>query len=454
MNIVKVNEEIFREYDIRGVYGIDIDEDVSYTIGRSFGSYIKNKVVIIGHDNRASSPVISSALISGLLESGCEVIDLGLVTTPMYYFAKKKNKIESGIMVTASHNPKEYNGFKISFDIIGNACGEMIYSFRDYTNKGVFASANGGKVTLLDIREDYLDLLKKSISLGDKRVKVVVDCGNGTGSVIIKEVMNLFNVECQYLYCDSNPDFPNHQPDPAVKHNQMDISNKVRELDYDYGFSVDGDADRVGVVDELGNIIPSDLYLDIIYRDLQDKASPKKAIYDVKCSKSLIDDLESMGYEQTMYRTGNSYMNMKINGDDYMFGGEFSGHVWFRDRFPGFDDGIYAGLRVLEILSRSDKKLSELLLGLNKYYSTEENKLKVTEENKFKIVDSVKKYCDEKGYKYNSIDGVRVMFDDSWALVRASNTGPNIITRFESKSEERLKMLENEFTSILKSFSN
>ena len=306
MKIVKINEKIFREYDVRGVYNIDINEDVSYTFGRSFGSYIKDKTVIIGHDNRSSSPVINNCLIKGLIESGCHVIDLGLVTTPMYYYAKKKNNIESGIMITASHNPKEYNGFKISFDISGNAYGKMIYDFRNFTNNGVFSSGKGDVISL-DIKNDYLKLINDSISLGKKKIKLVIDCGNGTG--------------------ESNSEFPNHQPDPAVKTNQIDLSKKVVELGYDYGFSIDGDADRVGIVDEKGNILASDMYLLLIYKYLSNTISLKKAIYDVKCSKSLIDELDKLGYEQTMYRTGNSYMNMKINKDNYMFGGEFSG--WY-----------------------------------------------------------------------------------------------------------------------------
>ncbi len=448
MNIVKVDKKIFREYDIRGIYGTDIDENVAYTIGRSFASFIKNKTIIIGYDNRESSPMIKDALVKGLLESGGHVINLGLVTTPMYYYAKKKKNIESGIMITASHNPKEYNGFKISFNLIGNAYGQSIRDFEVFTNKGIFKSELG-ILENVNIKQDYLDLIKNSISLGNRKIKLVVDCGNGTGSIIIKDVLNMFNVDVEYLYCDSDSNFPNHQPDPAVKSNQIALSNKVCELNSDFGFSVDGDCDRVGIVDELGNILSADLYLTLVYRVLSDTINPKKAIYDVKCSRTLIEELNKLGYEQTMYRTGNSYMNMKINTEKYAFGGEFSGHVWFRDKFPGFDDGIYAGLRVLEILSNSNKKLSELLENLNKYYSTEELKAQVTEENKFDIVENVKKYCDEKKYKYNDIDGIRIEFDDSWALIRASNTGPNIVLRFESKTEERLKEIQEEFTTVL-----
>ncbi len=449
MKIVKINENIFREYDIRGIYDIDINIDVAYTIGRSFGSYIKNKQVIIGYDNRTSSPIIAENLILGLIESGCNVINLGLVTTPMYYYAKKKNNIESGIMITASHNPKEYNGFKISFDIIGNAYGHLIKDFKDFTNKGHFISGNG-RITNLDIKNDYLNLIKDSINLGPKKIKLVVDCGNGTGSIIIKDILDLFDIEYELLYCESNPEFPNHEPDPAVYNNQLDLSEQVLKLKYDFGFGIDGDADRVGIVDEKGNIIAADIYLALIYRDLSNKIKPKKAIYDVKCSKTLIDELDKLGYEHMMYRTGNSYMNMKINLDNYQFGGEFSGHIWFKDRFPGFDDGIYAGLRVLEILSHSDITLSELLNGMNKYYSTEEIKIPTDEVKKFQIVEEIKKYCHYKKYKYNDIDGIRVEFDNSWALVRASNTGPNIIVRFEANNQERLKQLQLEFMEEIK----
>ena len=450
MKIVKVNESIFREYDIRGIYEKDIDVDVSYTIGRSFGSYIDEKVVIVGHDNRSSSPIISDNLINGLIESGVKVIDLGLVTTPMYYFAKKKNHIKNGIMITASHNPKEYNGFKISFSNMGNAYGKDIIDFCHYTNQGTFD--NGiGTITKLDIKNEYMDIIKKGINLGPKKIKVVVDCGNGIGSIIIKDIMNMFNVECKYLYCESNPEFPNHQPDPAVKLNQVDLANKVKELGYDYGFSVDGDADRVGIVNEKGDILLSDMYLTLMYRMLKDKINPRKAIYDVKCSKALIDELDKLGYTHTMYRTGNSYLNMKINTDNYVFGGEFSGHVWFKDKFPGFDDGIYAGLRVLEILSNEKRTLSELLSGLNKYYSTEEIKVPTTDIKKTFIVNEVKKYCDKMSYQYNDIDGIRTTFDDSWALIRKSNTGPNIILRFEAKTESRLKEIQKEFTSLVNS---
>lgn len=457
MEIVKINDKIFREYDVRGIYGVDLNIDVAYTFGKSFGSYIQiqgNKDVIIGNDNRESGPVLSNGLIKGLIESGVHVINLGLVTTPMYYYAKKKFNIKCGIMITASHNPREYNGFKISFDEIGNAYGQMISDFRDYTNKGEFIDGNGS-ISTINIKEDYLEEIRKSINLGDKKIKVVYDCGNGTGSIIVKDILDMFdNIEYELLYCDSDPTFPNHHPDPCVHANLKDLSKKVQELGYDIGIGIDGDADRVGVVDNNGNIISADLYMLIMYRYLNENLNVRKALFDVKCSKTLIDELEKLNIEPVMYRTGASYTNMMMQKENFDFGGEYSGHLFFRDKFMGFDDGIYAGLRMIELLSKTDKKCSELLDGVNKYFSTEELKFDAADDIKFEIVDKVKKYCEDNNYHILTIDGVRVVFEDSWALIRCSNTGPNITVRFEAKTEERLKELQDEFTQLLNTYLN
>ena len=453
MNLKKINETIFREYDVRGIYGEDLDQDVAYTFGRSFATYIRkfgNNTVIVGHDNRESSPELSEGLINGLMESGANVIDLGLVTTPMYYFAKLKNKIETGIMITASHNPREYNGFKISFSIDGNACGKAITDFRDFTNKLEFIEKEGTYRTI-DIKDEYLNEVKNSVDIGNRKVKVVYDCGNGTGSIIVKEILDMFNIEYDLLYCDSDPTFPNHHPDPCVAKNMVDLGNRVKELGYDLGIGIDGDADRVGLVDQNGNIIASDMIMLIVYRSIYNTMKNKKAVYDVKCSKTLIDGLKDLGLECQMARTGNSYMNLKINKEDYDFGGEYSGHLWFRDKWMGFDDGIYAGLRLIEILSKSNKNISELLDNTNKYYSTEELKFSVPDDIKFNVVEQVKDYCKNNNYEIITVDGVRCEFDDSWALVRASNTGPNITVRFEAKTKERLENIQKEFTDLLNS---
>lgn len=457
MNLVKnINPSIFREYDIRGIYNDDITEDIAYTLGRSFGSYIsiQNKFkTVVGYDNRLSSPSLAEALIKGITESGVDVINVGLVTTPMYYFAKKHLNIESGIMITASHNPKEYNGFKLGFDKIGNAYGEYIYEFRDFTNKLEFTNGNGTEEKV-DITDAYISKIKESIDLGNRKIKVVMDAGNGTGSVIVKRVLDEFPIDCKYIYADSDGNFPNHHPDPNQEENLTDLKNEVVSGNYDIGLALDGDADRIGVVDEKGTFIPPDLVMIIVYRDIVNNMKNKKALFDVKCSKALIDELEVLNIEPVMYRTGNSYTNMMMQKGDFDFGGEYSGHLFFRDKWIGTDDAIYDGLRLIEILSKTDKTVSELLEGINKYYSTPELKFKVDDEKKAEVVNKVLEYSNEKGYDCITIDGVRVTFPDSWGLVRMSNTGPNITARFEATTEARLDEIKEEYTKLLEELIN
>lgn len=452
MKITKnINEKMFREYDLRGVYNQDITEDISYTIGKSFGTFIQNngeRKTIIGHDNRISSPIIYNALIQGIIDTGVDVISLNLVTTPMYYFARKELECNTGIMVTASHNPKDDNGFKIAFSSVGNAYGKYIEEFKNFTLRGEFIDGKGS-IKEIDIKTKYLEHIKKGITLGPRRIKAVIDCGNGTGSIIIKDILDLFDIEYELLYCDSNGNFPNHQPDPAEDKNMQDLSKKVVELGYDIGIGIDGDGDRVGIVLENGKIIKADLYMLIIYRNIVNNMKKKEALFDVKCSKTLIDELEKLNIKPVMYRTGNSYTNMKMITGDFDFGGEYSGHVFFRDKFPGFDDGIYAGLRMIEILSYKNTKLSEELKDINHYYSTEEIKIPVSDDIKFDIIEKVKEYAKTLNCKIIDIDGVRCEFKDSWALVRASNTGPNITVRFEAKTEQKLDELKNQFEQLI-----
>ena len=446
----QINKNIFREYDIRGIYNTDLNENTAYIIGRSFASYTNSENVIVGYDNRLSSVSLYNALTKGLTESGSNVISLGLVTTPMYYFAKKKLNVKCGIMITASHNPKDYNGFKISFDYGKNACGKEITDFYNYTLKGNFKTGSGF-ITNYNIHDEYLENIRKSVFLGPKKLKVVVDLENGTGATIIKDVLNMFNIDYYLLFSESDGSFPNHEADPAVKENQKFLSEKVKELGYDFGFSVDGDADRVGIVDDEGNILSTEYYMILIYKDIFDKIEDKKAIFDVKCSRMLTDELKKLGYQTFMYRTGASYMGRKINEEGYDFGAEFSGHTWFNDKYLGFDDGIYAGLRMIELLSKKNKKLSELCSSFSKYYSSEEIKIKVTDETKFEIIEKVKDYVESKKYEYETIDGVRVEYKDGWALVRASNTEPNLSLRFEAKTESRLNEIKNEFINLVNS---
>ena len=462
---LNINPNIFRGYDIRGIYGDDLDENVVYTIGLAYAKYIKKNGYnrcVVGRDNRSSSLPLSEALIKGILEGEeIEVIDIGLVTTPMYYYAQiflnDGKNIMPGIMITASHNPKEYNGLKISLDDFGNACGKMIEDFRDY----VFSNAKEeidnirdtkGTVRKVDIRQGYLDLVKKSVDINGKKIKAVVDTANGTASIIAEEMYNMFKdkIELIPLYIESDPEFPNHHPDPSVEENNKDLKKAVIENHADVGIGIDGDGDRVGIIDKNGKMIFADYYAIIVWRYLMDKVQNKKALFDVKCTKSLADEVTKLGGEPVCYRTGNSYMKAKMREGDFAFGSELSGHVWFRDKWPNIDDGLYAGLRLIEILSNTGKTITELLEGINKYYSTPEIKIVSTDDEKFKVIESVKEYCINKGYKINDIDGVRAEFDNGWALVRASNTGPNITARFEGKTEEDMKKIEDEFMELLK----
>ncbi len=452
-NIYKnISPNIFRGYDIRAVYGQDLNEDIAYTIGLGFGSYIQEKgytKCLVGHDNRTSSEPLSDALIEGITSTGVDVVFLGLCTTPMYYYGQKFLGIDPGVMITASHNPKEYNGFKIAFDDFGNACGQMIQDFRVFIEEGDFKTGEGS-VSTYDIKDEYLKAIKESISLGDKKIKVVVDTANGTASIIAKEVYEMFdNVELVPLYIDSNPEFPNHHPDPSVEANNADLKAKVLETGADLGIGIDGDGDRVGVIDENGNMIFIDFYAIIIWRDIMSKVANKHALFDVKCSKSLADEVEKLGGIPVCYRTGNSYMKAKMREGDFAFGSELSGHVFFRDKWDNIDDGLYAGLRLVEILSKTDKSLSHLLDGVKRYYASPELIIKSTDDGKFKVIEKVKEYCRQKGYQVNDIDGVRAEFNNGWALVRASNTGPNITARFEGVTEEDRDRIQEEFMALI-----
>ena len=452
-NIYKnISPNIFRGYDIRAVYGQDLNEDIAYTIGLGFGSYIQEKgytKCLVGHDNRTSSEPLSDALIEGITSTGVDVVFLGLCTTPMYYYGQKFLGIDPGVMITASHNPKEYNGFKIAFDDFGNACGQMIQDFRVFIEEGNFKQGKGSFSTY-DIKDEYLKAIKESIDLGDRKIKVVVDTANGTASIIAKEVYGMFdNVELVPLYIDSNPEFPNHHPDPSVEANNADLKAKVLETGADLGIGIDGDGDRVGVIDENGKMIFIDFYAIIIWRDIMSKVANKHALFDVKCSKSLADEVEKLGGIPVCYRTGNSYMKAKMREGDFAFGSELSGHVFFRDKWDNIDDGLYAGLRLVEILSKTDKSLSHLLDGVTRYYASPEIIIKSTDDEKFKVIEKVKEYCKEKGYSVNDIDGVRAEFDNGWALVRASNTGPNITARFEGVTEEDRDKIQEEFMALI-----
>lgn len=452
---MNVNKEMFREYDIRGVYGTDLNAEVAYLIGKAFGTKLRELNIpetVVGYDNRLSSVELEENLVKGILETGINVKRLGLVTTPMCYFAANHLNTNCSLMITASHNPKEYNGFKFSYNGIHNAYGASVKEIYEIIEKGDFKEGSGESKNV-DIREEYINLVIKNLNFGDRKIKVVYDCGNGTSSVIAKDIFaKLPNIESVGICDESDGNFPLHHPDPCVESNLDMLKSKVKEVGADVGVGYDGDCDRVGFIDENGTFIEIDKFLVIMWKYLVNKVDKKECLYDVKCSKVLEDELKKLNIKTVEYRTGNSYTRAASAEGDYPLSGELSGHVYFRDRWPGYDDGIYVGMRLIEMLSHTNKPLSSFLDEMVKYYSTPELKVKVEDSKKFEIVSKMEEYSKSKGYSYITIDGVKTKFDDGFALVRASNTGPNITMRFEATTEERLKELQEEFTSELNKY--
>ena len=452
---MKLIKEIFREYDIRGVYGEELTDELAYNIGRAFGTKLRRQNIpatVVAYDNRLSSVNLEKNLVQGLVETGIIVKRLGLATTPMCYFAANYLNTNSSMMITASHNPKEYNGFKFSYNGIHNAYGASVMEIHDIIEKQDYENGTGS-VENVDIKDAYIHLVCDKLDFGSRRVKVVFDCGNGTGSVIARELFShLPNIESIPLFDESDGNFPNHHPDPCVEENLTVLKQKVIESHADCGVGYDGDADRVGFVDEKGTFVEIDKFLAVMWDYLYDKVDKKECLFDVKCSKTLEDELNKLGVKPVEYRTGNSYTRAASAEGDYPLSGELSGHVYFRDRWPGYDDGIYVGMRLIEMLSNSDRPLSSYLENLEKYYSTPEIKVHADDDKKFGVVDKIREYCESKNYKLITIDGVKVKFDDGFALVRASNTGPNITMRFESKSQEKLDQIKNEFETELNKY--
>ena len=453
---MKLLKNIFREYDIRGVYNDELTDELAYNIGRAFGTNLVRKNIsstVVAYDNRLSSESLEKELVRGLVECGIIVKRIGLATTPMCYFAANYLNTNSSMMITASHNPKEYNGFKFSYNGIHNAYGKEVLEIYDLINNNDYENGEG-KVENIDIKEAYIDLVISKLSFGNRKIKVVYDCGNGTSSIIADSIFDRIkdHVEAIPLFNISDGNFPNHHPDPCVEENLEVLKEKVKEYQADLGVGYDGDADRVGFVDERGTFIAVDKFLAVMWDYLYNKVSPKECLYDVKCSKTLEDELAKLGVKGIEYRTGNSYTRMATAKGGYPLSGELSGHIYFRDKWPGYDDGIYCGMRLIEMLSNNNRTLSSYLDNLEKYYSTPEIKVKVDDSKKFDIVNKIKEYCDSKNYNYLDIDGVKVKYPDGFALVRASNTGPNITMRFEAKTEDRLNSIKTEFTTELNKY--
>lgn len=446
-----INETIFRAYDIRGVYPTEINEQTAFTIGKSYGSYLQEKynknTCIVSHDNRLSSEALMQNLIKGISQSGCNIISLGLTTTPMNYYARYLNNTP-GIMITASHNPACDNGFKFSFDGMINARGEMITDFKNYTLKGNFKSGLG-TVTNTSIIDKYLEYLKHSIKFGKNKRKIVIDCGNGATCGIIRKVFD--NTYCTPIYINeiSDGNFPNHHPDPAVAENMVMLQNAVKKNKADFGVAYDGDGDRIGIVTDTGELLPIEYFMILCIKDMIPSVSNKSFLYDIKCSKALEDMIKKLGGNPVSYRTGASYTQYETHRLNLPFGGEYSGHIYFRDKDADCGSAIYATLRLLEILSKTNEKLSKLIKDFPKYESTPEIKIPCNDDIKFLVVEKVKEYAKTNNYPINDIDGVRITYTNGWVLVRASNTGPNITFRAEALSKVGLQSLKNIYLPMI-----
>ncbi len=440
------SNEVFTSYDIRGVYEKELTNDLAYLVGKGFGS-LSNGVVIVGHDARTSSNALNTNLIKGLLETGTKVIDIGLVTTPMLYYARELLGYPYAVMITASHCSKEYNGFKLC-DEEGTLFGEKIQNLLNIIEKQEFKSGMGS-IDSVDVTYDYKKMLYDKIKLGERRLKIVVDCGNGTTSFYNPEIISNWGVEVIPLYCESDPTFPNHIPDPSVHLNMIDLQKKVKEEQADLGIAFDGDGDRIGIVDEKGDLIKSDLLMIFLWKSIEKHVKNKVASFDVSCSNALKEALLDMGFITRYNKIGHSFLKHAVKENNYDFAGEISGHFCFNDDFYGYDDALYAAGRILKIISNDEKNLSDYFLDIPKYFSTDIEYIDVEEEKKDKIVNKIKNHAVAKGYKIVTVDGVRIEFEDGFALVRKSNTSSSIMVRFEGHTKEIMEKYRLEILSLI-----
>ena len=450
-----VNYNIFRAYDIRGKYPDEINENFAFRFGQAYGSYIQEKCgqtqCVVSHDNRLSSDSLNAQLINGILSTGCSVIDYGLITTPMHYYARYIEHL-FGVMITASHNPKDENGFKFSLDYTANARGEMIEDIKNYFINGQFKSGQG-HLFHKSIFDKYIKYMVDNTKIANNKPKVVLDLGNGTTAVVAKKIFTALNIKPIFINETSDGTFPNHHPDPSVPENMTQLIEAVKKNKADVGFAFDGDGDRVGIVDEKGNIVSIEKYMIIIIREIINKTYSNTFLFDVKCSQALKDEIIKLGGTPLEYRTGASYTEAKTKEENLAFGGEYSGHIFFRDRDACLGSGIYAALRLIEILSRDrSKSVSKLLKGINHYENTPEIKYNVGDDKKFEIVEKIKNYARNHNYFINDIDGVKIIFTNGWALVRASNTGPNITMRCEATNQADLQKLKSEIEYLINYF--
>lgn len=448
-----MNTEIFREYDIRGVVGKDLDRNLAVSLGMAIASFIKKRdekarCLSVGGDVRHSSAELASGLIEGIISTGMDVYDIGGCPTPLQYFSLFHLGLDGGVMVTGSHNPPEYNGFKVSRgkDTIH---GNDIQEIKEIILKHEwFNSDKLGNVKSYDIVDSYKAyMLKEFQHLDDarfKKIKVAVDAGNGTAGIVVVDILKKIGCEVFPIYCEPNGDFPNHHPDPTVVENLQDLIAETRKNKADIGVGYDGDADRIGVIDRHGNIIWGDQLMIILSRALLKHNKGAKIIGDVKCSQIMFDDIKKQGGAPIMWKTGHSLIKQKMRDEGALMAGEFSGHIFIKDRYYGYDDAIYTTLRLIEIMKKTGMDVAGLLADIPKMFYTPEIRIDCPEDKKRTAVKKLAaklmkgENCPYAVRDVNMTDGIRVVFEKGWGLVRASNTQPVVVMRAEAENGEYL----------------
>ena len=441
-----LSRTIFREYDIRGVAGRDLTEEAATLIAGGFAAFLGEKgikgAIAVGRDNRPSGARLHSALVAGLLASGINVLDIGVVPTPLAYWSQHNLDVVGGIQITGSHNPPEYNGFKLGLGR-KSIYGADIQHLYDLAVAGKFPRGKGSLRKQAVIGR-YVDDIATRVGTLSRDLKVVLDCGNGAGALVVPELFPRLGIKPRLLFCESDGTFPNHHPDPTVPKNVEALIAAVKEDHADLGIAFDGDADRIGVIDNTGEIIWGDYLLIIYARDaLARTGKGQSIVFDVKASQALPEAVEKAGGIPVMWKTGHSLIEKKMHETHAPVGGEMSGHMFFSEGFYGFDDALYGAARLLHIVASSGKSVRELLADVPRFVSTPEIRVDCPDDRKFGIVEDAKAHFATK-YEVVTVDGVRVLFGDGWGLIRASNTGPLLVMRFEARTKERLEEIQSE----------
>jgi len=448
-----MSRAIFREYDIRGVAGKDLTEEVATAVGGAYAAFLIEKGVkgalAIGRDNRPSGEGLHRALVAGLLASGVDVVDIGIVPTPLAYWSQHNLDVVGGIQITGSHNPPEYNGFKLGLATC-SIYGADIQHIYELAVAGKFPR---GKGTLRheQVIDRYVDDIAARVGKLSRDLKVVLDCGNGAGSLVAPKLFPKLGIKPRFLFCESDGTFPNHHPDPTLPKNVEDLIAAVKRDHADIGIAFDGDADRIGVIDNTGEIIWGDYILIIYARDVLARTAKGQAIvFDVKASQALPEAIEKAGGIPIMWKTGHSLIEEKMHETHAPVAGEMSGHMFFAEGFYGFDDALYGAARLLRIVADSGKSVRDLLADIPRFVSTPEIRVDCPDDKKFGIVEEATKYFSAK-YEVITVDGARVLFGDGWGLIRASNTQPVLVMRFEARTKEQLERIQSEMQGWLRS---